>query len=85
MSKIWEWLNRAFGWLGESNRLVHLFGVFVIAALLGWAAGFTAIIVAEAKDVQSGGWRAWDWYDVAAGCIGCALGGAIHWAIVKHW
>lgn len=85
MSKIWNWLNRAFGWLGKSNRLAHLYGVFVLSGILGWAAGATAIITAEAKDVQSGGWKCWDWLDCAAGAIGCVLGGAIHWVIVKHW
>ncbi len=85
MSKIWDFLDTAFGWLGKSNRLAHLFGLFIIAAILGWAAGIAAIITAEAKDVQRGDWSAWDWLDVAAGCIGCVLGGAIHFTLLKHW
>lgn len=85
MSKIWNFINKCFGWLGKSNRLAHLFGVFILSAILGWAAGIAAIITAEVKDVQRGDWSAWDWLDVAAGVLGCALGGAIHWAIFKHW
>lgn len=85
MKKIFTFFDRAFGWLGKSNRLAHLYGVFMLSGILGWAAGATAIITAEAKDVQSGGWKCWDWLDCAAGAIGCVLGGAIHWVIVKHW
>ena len=85
MKKIFTFFDKAFGWLGKSNRLAHLFGVFVLSAILGWAAGISDIITAEVKDVQAGGWKSWDWFDVAAGAIGCALGGAIHFTLLKHW
>jgi hypothetical protein len=56
-----------------------------MSLLLGWAAGIASIISLEYKDVQRGGWTCWDWLDCAAGLIGCVIGGAIHFIILKHW
>lgn len=43
--------------------------------MLGWQGGIGAIVSLEYKDVQRGGWKCWDWLDVLAGAIGCAIGG----------
>lgn len=79
-----EWLNKVFGWLLTSNRLAHLLCVGVMSIALGWCAGIASIISLEYKDVQRGGWECWDWLDCAAGAIGCAVGGAIHYYIFRH-
>ena len=79
-----EIINKAFGWLLESNRLAHLLCVGVMSIALGWCAGVASIISLEYKDVQRGGWSCWDWLDCLAGAIGCAIGGAIHYYIFKH-
>ena len=78
-------LHKLFGWLCVSNRPAHLLCVGVMSLLLGWAAGVASIISLEYKDVQRGGLVCWDWLDCAAGLIGCVIGGAVHFAIFKHW
>lgn len=80
-----EKLHKFFGWLLVSNRPAHLLCVGVMALLLGWSAGIASIGALEYKDVQRGGWSCWDWLDCLAGLIGCLTGGAIHFAILKHW
>lgn len=77
-------LHKLFGWLLTSNRLAHLLCVGVMSIALGWCAGIASIISLEYKDVQRGGWECWDWLDCAAGAIGCAIGGAIHYYIFRH-
>ena len=77
-----------FGWLCVSNRPAHLLCVGVMSLLLGWVAGIASIISLEYKDVQKkrgGGWTCWDCLDCLAGLIGCVIGGAIHFIILKHW
>lgn len=84
--ELYEWLCDRLGWLGTSNRLLHIGGVFCISLLLGWAAGIAATVALEAKGVRSSrSITAWDWLDVAASLIGCALGGTIHFIVLKHW
>lgn len=79
-------LNKAFDWLLVSNRPAHIFCVGIVSLLLGWASGITAIACLEFKDVlHTKNIKAWDWLDVIAGLIGCIIGGAIHWVILKHW
>lgn len=78
-------LHKLFGWLCVSNRPAHLLCVGVMSLLLGWSAGVAAIVSLEYKDVQRGSWKCWDWLDCAAGLIGCAIGGGIHFIILKHW
>lgn len=86
IKELYERLCARLGWLGASNRLLHIGGVFCLALLLGWAAGLAATISLEAKDVQSSrSFAAWDWLDVAASLVGCAAGGAIHFLAIKHW
>lgn len=73
-------------WLTTSNRSWHLLGVYLVSLILGWASGITAIACLEFKDVlHTKNIKAWDWLDVIAGLIGCIIGGAIHWVILKHW
>jgi uncharacterized membrane protein YccC len=73
-------------WLTTSNRSWHLLGVYLVSLILGWASGITAIACLEFKDVlRTKNIKAWDWLDVIAGFIGCIIGGAIHWVILKHW
>lgn len=69
----------------EGNRLKHVFYASIMSLALGWAAGIASIVSLEYKDVQRGGWTCWDWLDCAAGLIGCVIGGAVHFAIFKHW
>lgn len=78
-------LYKAFGWLLTSNRPNHIICVGMMSLALGWSAGVAAIVALEYKDVQRGGWECWDWLDVAAGLIGCVIGGAVHFTIFKHW
>lgn len=82
MTEKWQ---KSMKWLLESNRALHVVCVCLMAVALGWSAGVASIIALEAKDVQRGGWACWDWLDCAAGAIGCAIGGAVHWVIFKHW
>lgn len=72
-------------WLFVSNRMAHMICVGLVSLALGWSSGIAAIIALEYKDVQRGGWSCWDWLDCLAGLIGCLIGGAIHFAILKHW
>lgn len=72
-------------WLFISNRMAHMICVGLVSLVLGWSSGIAAIIALEYKDVQRGGWSCWDWLDCLAGLIGCLIGGAIHFAILKHW
>lgn len=72
-------------WLFVSNRMAHMICVGLLSLALGWSSGIAAIIALEYKDVQRGGWSCWDWLDCLAGLIGCLIGGAIHFAILKHW
>ena len=80
-----ELLSKIFGWLFVSNRLLHILCVGIMSIILGWSAGVASIISLEYKDVQRGGWQCWDWLDCLAGLIGCAIGGAVHWLIFRHW
>lgn len=80
-----EWLSKVFWWLFTSNRLAHLLCVGVMSIALGWCAGIASIISLEYKDVQRGGWECWDWLDCLAGAVGCAVGGAIHYYIFRHF
>lgn len=70
-----EKLHKLFGWLCVSNRPLHILCVGLMSLTLGWEGGVGAIIALEYKDVQRGGWECWDWLDVLAGAIGCAIGG----------
>lgn len=70
-----------FGWLFVSNRPAHILCVGIMSLLLGWGAGVASIISLEYKDVQRGGWECWDWLDVLAGMIGCAIGGWLNLVI----
>lgn len=72
-------------WIFVSNRMAHMICVGFVSLALGWSSGIAAIIALEYKDVQRGGWSCWDWLDCLAGLIGCLIGGAIHFAILKHW
>lgn len=65
--------------------MAHMICVGLVSLVLGWSSGIAAIIALEYKDVQRGGWKCWDWLDCLAGLIGCLIGGAIHFAILKHW
>lgn len=78
-------IDKLFGWLLTSNRPAHIICVGIMSLVLGWSAGIASIIALEYKDVQRGGWACWDWLDCAAGLIGCMIGGAIHFIILKHW
>ncbi|MBO7220835.1 MAG: hypothetical protein J6V21_06600 [Alistipes sp.] len=79
-------MNKLYNWLSVSNRSWHLLCVYVVSLFLGWASGITAIACLEFKDVlHTKNIKAWDWVDVIAGLIGCIIGGAIHWVILKHW
>lgn len=78
-------INKMFGWLLVSNRLATLLCVGVMSLILGWTAGIASIVSLEYKDVQREGWSYWDWLDCAAGLIGCVIGGAVHFIILKHW
>ena len=80
-----EVLRKIIGTMKISNRPAHILCVGIMSLLLGWSAGVASIISLEYKDVQRGGWECWDWLDCLAGLIGCAIGGAIHWVILKHW
>lgn len=75
-------LNKAFGWLILSNRPAHILCVCLMSIVLGWEGGVGAIAALEYKDVQRGGWSCWDWLDVAAGAIGCAIGGWLNVVIM---
>ena len=76
-----EKLHKLFGWLCVSNRPAHILCVGIMSLLLGWSAGIASIISLEYKDVQRGGWECWDWLDVLAGAIGCAIGGWLNLVI----
>lgn len=65
-------------WLTKSNRLWHLLCVCLMSIVLDWQGGVGAIIALEYKDVQRGGWKCWDWFDVLAGAIGCLIGSLFH-------
>lgn len=78
-------MRKLFNWLYFSNRPAHILCVCAMSIVLGWQGGVGAIVALEYKDVQRGGWKCWDWLDVLAGLIGCIFGGAIHFAIFKHW
>lgn len=78
-----EKLHKLFGWLFVSNRPAHILCVGIMSLLLGWSAGVASIISLEYKDVQRGGWGCWDWLDVVAGAIGCAIGGLLNWVITN--
>lgn len=73
-------------WLSKSNRSWHLLCVYLVSLVLGWASGITAIVCLEFKDMlHAKSIHAWDWADVIAGMLGCAIGGTIHWILFKHW
>lgn len=74
-------MSKLFNWLKTSNRPVHILCVGIMSLLLGWGAGIASIISLEYKDVQRGGWECWDWLDVVAGIIGCAIGGWLNLVI----
>lgn len=76
-----EKLHKLFGWLCVSNRPAHILCVGLMSIVLGWQGGIGAIIALEYKDVQRGGWKCWDWLDVLAGAIGCAIGGWLNLVI----
>lgn len=76
-----EKLHKLFGWLCVSNRPAHILCVCLMSIVLGWQGGVGAIIALEYKDVQRGGWECWDWLDVLAGAIGCAIGGWLNLVI----
>ena len=61
-----------------SNHLSHILCVCLMSIVLGWQGGVGAIVALEYKDVQRGGWQCWDWLDVVAGMIGCAIGGLLN-------
>ena len=77
-----EKLHKLFGWLCVSNRPAHILCVCAMSIVLGWQGGMGAIIALEYKDVQRGGWECWDWLDVLAGAIGCAIGAVLNILIV---
>lgn len=71
-------------WLKESNRCIHILGCFVLSTVFGWQAGVGASLTTEAKDVQaSKSIKSWDWVDFTCNLIGTALGGTVHFFIVK--
>lgn len=78
-----EKLHKLFGWLLVSNRPAHIFCVCLMSIVLGWQGGVGAIVALEYKDVQRGGWECWDWLDVVAGMIGCAIGGLLN-VVIKY-
>lgn len=81
-----EVLRKIIGTMKISNRPAHILCVGIVSLLLGWASGITAIACLEFKDVlHTKNIKAWDWLDCLAGLIGCIIGGAIHFAIFKHW
>lgn len=73
---------KKINWLFISNRPAHILCVGIMSLLLGWSAGIASIISLEYKDVQRGGWNCWDWLDVLAGAIGCAIGGWLNVVIM---
>lgn len=77
-----EKLHKLLGWLCVSNRPSHILCVGLMSLVLGWQGGIGAIIALEYKDVQRGGWCCWDWLDVVAGAIGCAIGGWLNKEVV---
>lgn len=82
-----EKLHKLFGWLLVSNRPAHILCVCVMSIVLGWQGGVSAIVALEYKDVQRGSWECWDWLDVLAGMIGCAIGGCLNLIIkdIDEW
>lgn len=71
-------------WFKESNRYIHILGCFTLSAVFGWQAGVGASFTTEAKDVQaSKSIKSWDWLDFTCNLIGTALGGIVHFFIVK--
>ena len=75
-------MRKLFNLLTVSNRPAHILCVGIMSLLLGWSAGIASIISLEYKDVQRGGWECWDWLDVLAGTIGCAIGGWLNVVII---
>ena len=65
-----------------SNRPSHILCVCLMSIVLGWQGGIGAIIALEYKDVQRGGLKCWDWLDVVAGAVGCAIGGWLNVVIM---
>lgn len=71
-------------WFKESNRYIHILGCFALSVVFGWQAGVGASFTTEAKDVQaSKSIKSWDWVDFACNLVGTALGGTVHFLIVK--
>ena len=76
-------MTNPFNWLLVSNRWKHLVGCFVVSLFGTALMGIGCAGGLEYKDVQyQGTWAAWDWLDILASLIGCALAAAVHVAII---
>lgn len=87
--------NMAFGWLQERDRVIHLLGGFLAAAVCSIGAAVVAGITAEYKDWcyagQKGGVfgifqrnTCFDWLDLLATFIGGVFGGIFHYMVLGH-
>lgn len=82
-------MKKYLHWLIESNRLWHIFIVFIVGLALGIEASFASAATAEFKDwlwnSHKGGVFGWikgngfDWLDFAASMIGGIVGSIIRY------